>query len=137
MDSSKLNDFATRYTAAWCSRNAASVASRFADQGSLKVNDGSAAVGRASITAVAQGFMSAFPDLVIKMNTLTVNGAQVTYHWTLTGTNTGPGGTGQSVRINGFEEWRFGSDGLIAQSKGHFDAADYQRQLNAGRTGAR
>ena len=81
--------------------------------------------------------MSAFPDLVIKMNTLTVNGAQVTYHWTLTGTNTGPGGTGQSVRINGFEEWRFGSDGLIAQSKGHFDAADYQRQLNAGRTGAR
>jgi hypothetical protein len=38
MDSTKLNDFATRYTAAWCSRDAASVASFFADQGSLKVN---------------------------------------------------------------------------------------------------
>ena len=25
----------------------------------------------------------------------------------------------------------FGADGLIAESKGHFDAADYQRQLNA------
>jgi steroid delta-isomerase-like uncharacterized protein len=136
VDSSKLNDFATRYTAAWCSQNAASVASYFADQGSLKVNDGSAALGRAAITVVAQGFMTAFPDLIIKMNRLTVNGAQVTYHWTLTGTNTGPGGRGQSVRINGFEEWRFGSDGLIAESKGHFDAADYQRQLNAGGTGA-
>jgi hypothetical protein len=25
-----------------------------------------------------------------------------------------------------------GSDGLIAESKGHFDAADYERQLKAG-----
>jgi hypothetical protein len=27
--------------------------------------------------------------------------------------------------------WRFGPDGLIAESIGHFDTADYQRQLNA------
>jgi steroid delta-isomerase-like uncharacterized protein len=137
MDFRKLNDFATRYTAAWCSQDAASVASFFADQGSLKVNDGSPAVGRAAITAVAQEFMSAFPDLVIGMDRLTVNGAQIRYHWTLTGTNTSPGGTGQSVRISGFEDWRFGADGLIAESKGHFDAADYQRQLKTGATGPR
>jgi predicted ester cyclase len=137
MEPPKLNDFATRYTAAWCSRNAASVASFFAGQGSLKVNDGSPAVGRAAISTVAQGFMTAFPDLVITMDRLTVNGAQVRYYWTLTGTNTGSGGTGQSVRISGFEEWRFGPDGLIAESKGHFDAADYQRQLKAGATGSR
>jgi hypothetical protein len=36
------------------------------------------------------------------------------------------------VKISGFEEWRFGLDGLIAESLGHFDAVDYQRQLNAG-----
>jgi len=136
MDSTKLNDFVTRYTAAWCSQNAARVASFFADQGSLKVNDGSPAVGRPAITAVAQEFMTAFPDLVVKMDRLTVNGTQVTYHWTLTGTNTGPGGTGNSVRISGFEEWRFGSDGLIAESKGHFDAADYRRQLKSGASGS-
>jgi hypothetical protein len=64
MDRTKLNDFAKRYTAAWCSQNAASVASFFADQGSLKVNDGSPAVGRPAIAAVAQGFMSEFPNLV-------------------------------------------------------------------------
>jgi hypothetical protein len=137
MDSTKLNAFASRYTAAWCSQNAASVASFFADQGSLKVNDGSPSVGRAAITSVAQGFMSAFPDLVVRMDSLSVNGGYATYHWTLTGTNTGPGGTGKSVRISGFEEWRFGSDGLIAESKGHFYEADYQRQLNAGAADAR
>ncbi len=63
MDTAKLNEFGTQYTAAWCSQKAASVAAFFAEQGSLKVNDGNPAVGRAAITAVAQGFMSAFPDL--------------------------------------------------------------------------
>ena len=135
MNRTKLNDFAVRYSVAWCSQNAASVASFFADRGSLKVNDGTPAVGRAAITAVAQGFMTAFPNLVVKMDGLAVNGSQITYHWTLTGTNTGPGGTGQSVRISGSEEWRMGSDGLIAESKGHFDAADYQRQLETGAVG--
>jgi hypothetical protein len=135
MNRTKLNDFAVRYSAAWCSQNAASVASFFADRGSLKVNDGTPAVGRAAISAVAQVFMTAFPNLVVKMDGLAVNGSQITYHWTLTGTNTGPGGTGQSVRISGAEEWRMGSDGLIAESKGHFDAADYQRQLETGAVG--
>jgi hypothetical protein len=131
MDSKTLNDFATRYTAAWCSQNAASVAAFFEEHGSLKINDGAPSVGREAITKAAQSFMTAFPDLVIKMDRLVVKG-KIEYHWTLTGTNTGPKGTGKFVRIGGFEEWRFGLDGLIAESLGHFNAADYQRQLNAG-----
>ena len=132
MDANSLNDFAARYTAAWCSQNAASVAAFFAEQGSLTINEGAPSVGRAAITAAAQGFMTAFPDLKVKMDSVTKLGTDTTYHWTLTGTNTGPGGTGKIVRISGFEQWRFGPDGLIAQSKGHFDSADYQRQLSAG-----
>jgi len=132
MDTKKLNAFGTRYTQAWCSQDAASVAAFFSEGGSLKVNADSAAVGRAAITAVAQGFMTAFPDLVVQMDKLTVQDSQVTYHWTLSGTHTGLGGTGNSVRVSGFEEWRFGPDGLIAESTGHFDTAEYQRQLNAG-----
>jgi hypothetical protein len=46
--------------------------------------------------------------------------------------NTGPGGTGRAVRINGYEEWTFGPGDLIAESRGHFDAAEYQRQLKSG-----
>lgn len=64
MNSAELNDFASRYTAAWCSQKADSVAEFFADSGSLRVNDGTPAVGRAEITAVAQSFMTMFPDLV-------------------------------------------------------------------------
>jgi hypothetical protein len=75
--------------------------------------------------------MTAFPDLVVRLDSVHKSGAHVTYHWTLTGTNTGPGGTSKPVKISGFEVWRFGPDELIAESKGHFDAADYQRQLTA------
>jgi len=51
------------------------------------------------------------------------------FHWTLIGTNSGPGGTGNKVRISGYELWKIDNDGLIAESLGHFDAADYERQL--------
>lgn len=135
MDPTKLIEFATRYTAAWCSQNAASVAAFFESQGSLKVNEGSPAVGRIAISAVAQGFMDALPDLIVEMDKLEVSVPAITYHWTLSGTNTGPGGTGRPVRISGYEEWRLGSDGLIAESEGHFDAEDYERQLNAAASG--
>jgi hypothetical protein len=47
MDISKLNDFAIRYTAAWCSHSAASVASFYNEKGSLKINEANPSVGRA------------------------------------------------------------------------------------------
>ncbi|MDP9087374.1 MAG: ester cyclase [Pseudomonadota bacterium] len=134
MKPTELNEFATQYTSAWCSQNAASVAAFFSPAGSLKINNGSSAIGRTAIASAAQSFMTSFPDLVVHMDRLSVDGAKIDYHWTLTGTNTGPGGTGKAVRISGHEEWRFGVDGLIAESKGHFDAADYDRQLKSGGT---
>ena len=132
MDAAQLREFATRYTAAWCSQKAASVAAFFAEGGSLKINDGTPSVGRTAITAAAQGFMTAFPDMVVAMNGISFEGNHAVYRWTLTGTNTGPGGSGRAVRISGYEEWTIGADGLIAESEGHFDEAEYQRQLNAG-----
>jgi len=132
MESADLAEFARRYTAAWCSQNPASVASFYPEDGSLKINDAKPCVGRAAITAAAQEFMTAFPDMVVKMNRIepTPNGA--TYHWTLIGTNTGPGGSGNRVQISGYEQWQIGSDGLIAESQGHFDETEYQSQLAAG-----
>ncbi len=124
-----LAEFATRYTEAWCSQDPARVAAFYAEDGVLAINGGEPAAGRAAIAADAEGFMTAFPDMVVEMDSLVRAGDRVTYHWTLTGTNTGPGGTGQPVRIHGFEAWRFGPDGLIADSRGQFDAADYERQL--------
>ena len=129
---STLHDFPIRYKAAWCSQNAASVAAHFAERGSLTINGGEPAIGRVSITAAAQGFMTAFPDMVVKMDRVSQEGSRAHLHWPWSGTNSSPGGTGKSVRISGYEEWTLGADGLIVASKGHFDDADYQRQLKSG-----
>jgi steroid delta-isomerase-like uncharacterized protein len=129
MPSENVRELAIEYTAAWCSHNAARVAAHFAENGSLTINDGAAAVGRAAIANSAQGFMSAFPDMIVAMDSLSVTENHAVYQWTLTGTNTGPNGTGKAVRIRGYEEWTLGTDGLIQQSLGYFDQADYERQL--------
>jgi predicted ester cyclase len=131
-DPTKLRDFAVRYTAAWCSQNPASVASFYSTAGSLTVNDAVPAVGPRAIMEVAQAFMTAFPDMQVVMDDILVQGDRAEYHWTLIGTNTGSGVTGHRVRISGFELWEIGTDGLIASSRGHFDSADYQRQLGRG-----
>lgn len=121
-----MKNFAERYTAAWCSNNPSSVAEFFALDGSLKVNDSPPAIGRTEITAVAQGFMTAFPDLQVFMDDLILDPAGPIYHWTLTGTYSE---TGKPVRISGYEVWKISVDGLIAVSLGNFDQADYQLQI--------
>lgn len=133
----RLAELGAGYTAAWNSGDPGRVAAFYAERGSLKVNDGEPAVGRAAIADVARGFMTAFPDLVLVMDALTTgpDGA-VRYHWTFTGTNTGPDGTGYAVRFSGYEEWTLGDDGCIAASLGHFDEADFDRQLTSGLEGA-
>jgi uncharacterized protein (TIGR02246 family) len=132
LESDQLLDLARRYSAAWCSQDPASVAEKYAPDGSLTINDGLPSVGRAAITEAAQGFMTAFPDMQVLMNNLLLEDRRIEYHWTLIGTNTGPGGTGNRVRFSGFEEWVIDEDGLIAESKGHFDEAEYERQLERG-----
>ncbi len=129
MTSDELTKFAQRYAKAWCSQDPEKVAAFFAERGSISINNGPAAVGRAAIAKEAKAFMTTFPDMVVTFDRLEPRGDAVAFHWTLIGTNTGPGGTGNSVRISGYELWKIDNDGLIAESKGHFDAAEYERQL--------
>jgi len=131
-DMTALRDFAVRYTAAWCSQDAARVAAHFAERGSLTINDGSPAAGRAAIASAAQDFMTAFPDMVVRLDQISQEGDHAVFRWTWTGTNSGPGGTGKSVRISGYEEWTFAADDLLAESNGHFDESEYERQLKSG-----
>ena len=132
----QLREFARRYTEAWCSQDPARVAEHYAPDGSLTINDGPPSVGRAAITEAARSFMVAFPDMQVLMDDLLVQGESAEYRWTLVGTNTGPAGTGRRDRISGFEEWTIGDDGLIAASLGHYDQAEYDRQLRARRRAA-
>jgi uncharacterized protein (TIGR02246 family) len=131
-DLAELNKFANRYAKAWCSQDPERVAAFFAENGSLSVNNGPPAVGRAAIAEIARGFMRDLPDMVVTMDDVSRDSDGTRFHWTLTGTNTGPGGTGKRVRISGYELWQFDNAGLIENSQGHFDSADYERQLKHG-----
>src|SRR5881392_3890674 len=137
MNSENLTTFAKRYAEAWCSQNPESVAAFFAENGSVSINNGPPAVGRAAIAEVARGFMKTFPDMVVTIDDVTpespVGGrssCDAAFHWTLTGTNSGPDGTEKRVRISGYELWKIDKDGLIAESKGYFDSVEYERQLS-------
>ncbi len=131
--SDELSNFAQRYAKAWCSQNPESVAAFFAENGSISINNGPPAIGRAAIAKEAQAFMTTVPDMVVTFDKLEPRGDRTAFHWTLTGTNNGPGGTGNKVRISGYELWKIDNDGLIAESKGHFDATDYEPQIRGQR----
>jgi predicted ester cyclase len=130
MNTDELKKFARQYTAAWNSEVPENVSSHFAEGATLSVN-GEPATGREAITAVARSFMADFPDMELSMDTLVIKEDTIEYHWTFTGTNTGPGGTGNAVRFSGLEEWTMGG-GLIAQSVGQFDQEEYEHQLEHG-----
>jgi len=123
-----LEKFAHRYAESWCSQDPERVAAFYASGGSISVNGGPAT----SISEVARGFMRDFPDMLVTFDRLESTADGIAFHWTFIGTNTGPDGTGNRVRVSGYELWRIGDDGLIADSKGYFDAAEYERQLKSG-----
>ena len=128
MSDEQLRDFANRYAKAWCSHNPESVAAFFAENASLTVNGGPATPA----LEIARGFMRDFPDMIVTFDKLETRADRTAFHWTLIGTNTGRGGTGNRVRISGYELWKIDNDGLIAESSGHFDVAEYERQLKHG-----
>ena len=125
MINNELKEFATRYAQAWCSHDPDAVVAFYAENASISVNNGTPA----PIGEVARSFMRDFPDMVVTFDRLEPRGDRIAFHWTLIGRNTGPGGTGNKVKISGYELWKIDNDGLIAESKGHFDAADYERQI--------
>jgi len=131
-DPERLRAVAERYTAAWCSMDPVAVAAHYAPEGSLAINGGAPSVGREAIAAVAASFYEALPDMQVYFDDLVVDGDRIEYHWTFTGTNTGPGGTGNAVRVKGFESWTIDGEGLIAASMGSYDTEEYARQLAEG-----
>ena len=75
---------------------------------------------------VARGFMRDFPDMTLTFDKIEPRAERIAFHWTLTGTYAG---TGNHVQISGYELWKINDAGLIAESSGHFDAREYERQV--------
>ena len=123
---------AKAYTDAWNSHIPDAVASLYAEDGRITINDGEPSIGREQVATMARGFIEAFPDLTIHMDDIRSSGTHAIYRWTLEGHNNGFEGTGNYVKVSGWEYWRYTGDGLIAESLGHFDADDYERQVSGG-----
>ncbi len=121
--------FARSYAQVWCSQRPNFVSSFFAEDGELSVNNGKPAKGTEAISNVAKGYMDAFPDMIVTMDSLIATSDKTKFYWTLVGTNNGTNGTGNKVKISGFEEWMLNDEGLIQESKGHFNEKEYRRQL--------
>src|SRR4051794_33710809 len=124
-DRQQIERLAREYTEAGCSRDPRRVAAHYVPGGTIAVNG----ADPAPIEEVAESFVAAFPDIEVFMDDLVVIDDVVEYHWTFVGTSAE---SGKSVRIPGFEEWSFGADGRIAESRGHYDQAEYDRQLREG-----
>ena len=125
----KMIEFGQNYTAAWNSKQPEQMASFYAVDGILIINKGTPAAGTKQLEETARSFMEAFPDMILTMDSLSMQNGTYRYYWTFKGTNTGPGGTGNKVDFSGFEEWTMNEEGLIEKSIGTFDAEDYQKQL--------
>ena len=122
MTSDQVTEFARHYAGAWCSHNPDAVVAFYAKNASISVNDGAPT----PIADVARSFMRDFPDMIVTFDKLEERPNGVEFHWTLIGTHAG---SGNKVRISGYELWKIDNDGLIAESKGNFDATEYERQL--------
>ena len=125
-DPQHISQLARAYTEAWCSRDPARVAGHYVPGGMIAINGGDPA----RIADVAEAFIAAFPDIEVLMDDLVFReDGRVEYRWTFTGTSAE---TGKSVRVPGYEEWTIAPNGLISESHGHYDQAEYDRQLQHG-----
>jgi len=131
-EQSRISTFGENYTAAWNSQKPENVAAFFSTDGSLSVNNQPPLEGRDAIKKFTEGFMIAFPDLKLVMDSLIIKPDVTEYYWTFSGTNAGPSGTCNFVKFSGVERWQFDESGLIKFSKGNYDEQEYKHQVEFG-----
>ena len=128
INSRVASEIAKKYAEAWSSHNPTAVAAFFAENGRISVN-GQVSLGRGEIANMAQGFFEQIPDIVIHADAVRSAGTHMIVLWTFEGTNSGPDGNGNKVKVSGWEYWLLKDSNLVEESLGHFDDDDYQRQL--------
>jgi uncharacterized protein (TIGR02246 family) len=125
IDPVAVTKMAGDYTKAWNSKSAAAVASFYAENGEIIINNGDPWSGRSRVQDMAAGFFADVPDLTLTCDDVRCAGSHVVFVWTFTGHDAT---TGNPLNIRGWEEWEVGDDLLVVASRGWFDAEDYGRQ---------
>ena len=125
-EAARLRQIANDYAKAWTSKSPQAVVAFYAEDGQISINRGPVLKGRPAIAEMAAGFYAAFPDLVVHCDDIRMAGSHAIFVWTLEGRHSG---TGNPVRLGGWEEWELDADLKVKASLGWFDAADEQRQI--------
>ena len=128
-DHERVSRMAAAYTAAWNSGRPDAVASFYARDGHIVINRGRPWVGRDGISEMAAGFFADVPGLQLVCDEVRSAGDHVAYCWTFTGTHAA---TKRPLRVVGWEEWDLDANFKVMASRGWYDAADYERQTEAG-----
>ncbi|MEL6798711.1 MAG: SgcJ/EcaC family oxidoreductase [Pseudomonadota bacterium] len=126
-----LADIARDYTAAWNSGDPNAVASFYAEDGGIIINNGDPWQGRSKVAEMAAGFFADVPDLSLTCDSIRQAGDHAIYVWTFTGHDAG---THKPLKIHGWEEWDLDADMKVRASLGWFDADEYAAQV-AGKSG--
>lgn len=126
IDPNAVAKMAADYTAAWNSKSAEAVASHYAEDGEIIINNGDPWSGRARVQDMAAGFYADVPDLTLTCDDVRCSARHVIFVWTFTGHDAT---TGNPLCIPGWEEWDIGEDLKVKASRGWFDAEDYARQV--------
>lgn len=129
IDPQAVRDMAARYAQAWSSGSPEAVADFYEPTGRITINDGEPIVGRAALIEMAGGFMGEFPGMVVHLDEIRTAGASAIFVWTLEGTHKE---TGNKVKVPGWEEWTLTENILVGDSRGRFDAVEYDRQVAEG-----
>ncbi|WP_422079586.1 ester cyclase [Ulvibacterium sp.] len=91
------------------------------------------AVSKREMQAHMNVFFTAFPDLKITLDTLTINNNKAFLEWTSSGTNTGIYGevapTGKKVKMKGFSHLHFTDDGVLSREDVYYNELDLLQQL--------
>jgi steroid delta-isomerase-like uncharacterized protein len=93
--------------------------------------------GKKAIEEDLNGFLTAFPDAMMKAKQVVTQGNSMAMEWAFTGTHTGPlaGPTGtipptkKTVHVTGAEFLTHDAQGLIVNERGYFDLVSFMTQL--------
>ena len=85
IDPDAVAKMAADYTAVWNSRSAEAVASFYAEDGEIIINNGDPWTGRSRVQDMAAGFYADVPDLTLACDDVRCAGGHVIFVWTFTG----------------------------------------------------
>lgn len=129
VDQGNFQKLAADYAAAWSSGDPEAVAAFYTAGGQVSVNRGEPVVGRTAIVELAAEFYTEFPDLAVHCDEARLAQDHAILVWTLEGHHSG---TGNRIRLRGWEEWELDENMKVKLSRGWFDAAQYERQIAEG-----